>query len=54
MLIWFWLLQIPLEMDIRKGSDDGVPILVSSPDSAVSKAYNEVAVNVVKRLQEVA
>ncbi|KAJ0112398.1 hypothetical protein Patl1_03219 [Pistacia atlantica] len=49
-----YLLQIPLEMDIRKGSDDGVPVVISAPDSIVSKAYSEVAVNVVKRLEEVA
>lgn len=41
-------------MDIRKGSDDGVPVVISAPDSTVSRAYGEVAVNVVNRLQELA
>lgn len=41
-------------MEIRKGSDDGVPVVVSMPDSVVSKAYGELAANVVKRLEEVA
>lgn len=46
--------EIPIEMDIRKGSDDGVPVVISAPDSIVSRAYGEVAVNVVNRLQELA
>lgn len=46
--------QIPIETEIRKGSDEGVPIVISAPDSAVSRAYGEVAVNVVNRLEEVA
>lgn len=46
------MFQIPLELGIRKGSDDGVPILISAPDSDVSKAYIEVAQKVVSRLEE--
>ncbi|KAJ4726829.1 Cytosolic Fe-S cluster assembly factor NBP35 [Melia azedarach] len=46
--------EIPIETEIRKGSDEGVPIVISAPDSAVSRAYGEVAVNVVNRLEEVA
>lgn len=53
-LLIFWPSQIPIEMDIRKGSDDGVPVVISAPDSIVSRAYGEVAVNVVNRLQELA
>ncbi|KAM5563560.1 iron-sulfur protein required for NADH dehydrogenase, mitochondrial [Rosa sericea] len=44
--------EIPLEVGIRKGSDDGVPIVISAPDSDVSKAYIEVAQKVVSRLEE--
>ncbi|KAK9945170.1 hypothetical protein M0R45_010698 [Rubus argutus] len=44
--------EIPLEVGIRKGSDDGVPIVMSAPDSDVSKAYVEVAQKVVSRLEE--
>ncbi|OMO78417.1 ATPase-like, ParA/MinD [Corchorus capsularis] len=44
--------EIPIEVDIRKGCDEGVPIVVSAPDSVVSKAYNDVAQNVVTRLEE--
>ncbi|KAL6210651.1 hypothetical protein ACLB2K_015883 [Fragaria x ananassa] len=44
--------EIPLEVGIRKGSDDGVPIVISAPDSEVSKAYVDVAQKVVSRLNE--
>ncbi|XP_065636301.1 iron-sulfur protein required for NADH dehydrogenase, mitochondrial isoform X1 [Quercus suber] len=44
--------EIPLEVDIRKGGDDGVPIVVSAPDSLVSKAYGDLAQKVVDRLDE--
>lgn len=44
--------QIPLEMKIREGSDEGVPVVVSSPGSVVSKAYEDLAQNVVNGLKE--
>lgn len=44
--------QIPLEPTIREGCDEGVPIVISTPDSAVSKAYVDVAHKVVNRLKE--
>ncbi|GFZ19770.1 similar to INDH1 [Actinidia rufa] len=44
--------EVPLEADIRKCSDEGVPVVLSNPDSAVSKAYSDVAQKVVSRLQE--
>ncbi|KAB1208876.1 Iron-sulfur protein NUBPL [Morella rubra] len=43
--------QIPLEIEIRKGCDEGVPIVISSPDSVVSKAYGGLAQNVINRLE---
>ncbi|KAG8663329.1 hypothetical protein MANES_01G200200v8 [Manihot esculenta] len=46
--------EIPLEVEIRKGGDEGVPITISSPDSVVSKAYGDVAQNLVKGLHELA
>lgn len=49
-----FLFQIPLEVEIRKGGDEGVPITISSPDSVVSKAYGDVAQNLVKGLHELA
>lgn len=46
------MFQIPLEVGIRQGSDDGVPIVISAPDSDVSKAYVDMAQKVVDRLEE--
>ncbi|PQP96745.1 iron-sulfur protein NUBPL isoform X2 [Prunus yedoensis var. nudiflora] len=46
--------EIPLEVGIRQGSDDGVPIVISAPDSDVSKAYVDIAQKVVDRLEELA
>ena len=51
-LFMFLLFQIPLETEIRKCSDEGVPVVLSNPDSAVSKAYSDVAQKVVSRLEE--
>ncbi|KAK4338721.1 hypothetical protein RND71_043208 [Anisodus tanguticus] len=45
--------EIPLEVEIRSGSDEGVPIVMSKPDSIISQAYGEVAEKVVTRLEEV-
>ncbi|CAN6823980.1 unnamed protein product, partial [Brassica oleracea] len=38
--------------EIREGSDEGVRVVVSSPGSVVSKAYEDLAQNVVNRLKE--
>ncbi|XP_021279588.1 iron-sulfur protein NUBPL isoform X1 [Herrania umbratica] len=46
--------EIPIEVDIRKGCDEGIPIVVSAPDSVISKAYHDVAQNVVMRLEDLA
>ncbi|KAF2615299.1 hypothetical protein F2Q70_00012565 [Brassica cretica] len=46
------LLQIPLEMKIREGSDEGVRVVVSSPGSVVSKAYEDLAQNVLNGPKE--
>jgi ATP-binding protein involved in chromosome partitioning len=35
--------DIPLSADISTGSDGGQPIVVSAPDSEISKAYQEIA-----------
>ncbi|KAF0922232.1 hypothetical protein E2562_029123 [Oryza meyeriana var. granulata] len=45
---------IPLEIDIRTGSDEGKPIVISSPDSASAQAYIQVAEKVTRRLKELA
>lgn len=46
--------EIPLEQNIRSGSDEGIPIVISNPDSLVSKAYGDMAQKVVSRLEELA
>ncbi|XP_020149333.1 iron-sulfur protein required for NADH dehydrogenase, mitochondrial isoform X2 [Aegilops tauschii subsp. strangulata] len=46
--------EIPLEIDIRTGSDEGKPIVISSPDSASAQAYLRVAEKVTQRLKELA
>ncbi|KAL6271507.1 hypothetical protein ACE6H2_028418 [Prunus campanulata] len=46
--------EIPLEVGIRQGSDGGIPIVISAPDSDVSKAYVDIAQKVVDRLEELA
>lgn len=48
------LSQIPLEVGIRSGSDEGVPIVISNPDSFVSQAYANLAKNVVGTLEDLA
>ncbi|GAB2213766.1 hypothetical protein Droror1_Dr00018080 [Drosera rotundifolia] len=47
-----YLGEIPIELEIRKCSDDGIPVVITSPDSAVAKAYNDVAYKVVDRLDK--
>ncbi|XP_075482363.1 iron-sulfur protein required for NADH dehydrogenase, mitochondrial [Primulina tabacum] len=44
--------EIPLEMGIRSGSDDGVPVVISDPNSSTSQAYDDVAQKIVSRLEE--
>ncbi|CAI0418685.1 unnamed protein product [Linum tenue] len=44
--------EIPIEVDIRTCSDNGTPIVISSPDSGVSRAYCEAARSIVKTLEE--
>ncbi|KAM3294154.1 hypothetical protein ACQJBY_037199 [Aegilops geniculata] len=46
--------EIPLEIDIRTGSDEGKPIVISSPNSASAQAYLRVAEKVTQRLKELA
>ena len=42
--------SIPLDMDIRKSSDDGNPIVISQPDSPHTKAYIEIADKILGKL----
>jgi ATP-binding protein involved in chromosome partitioning len=35
--------QVPIEVAIREGGDDGTPIVLSQPDSASSQAFGAIA-----------
>jgi ATP-binding protein involved in chromosome partitioning len=35
--------SIPIDMEIRKGGDDGVPFMVSSADSETGRVFHEIA-----------
>jgi ATP-binding protein involved in chromosome partitioning len=42
--------EIPLDVDIRRLSDEGKPIVISQPDSPQAKAYLDIAEGVLKGL----
>jgi ATP-binding protein involved in chromosome partitioning len=44
--------SLPLDLSIREHADAGTPILISKPDSAVAKAYHELAKTLVARVAE--
>ncbi len=45
------LAQIPLDPDLVAGSDAGIPVVMSKPDSEASKAFFKLAEEVVSRLE---
>jgi ATP-binding protein involved in chromosome partitioning len=46
--------QIPLEIDTRKGGDEGVPVMVGHPTSAQAQAFRNVAAAVAERVKALA
>ncbi|XP_022995177.1 iron-sulfur protein NUBPL isoform X1 [Cucurbita maxima] len=44
--------EVPLEEKNRKGCDEGVPIVMSEPNSLVSTKYVEIAEKVMERIEE--
>ena len=46
--------QIPLSIDVRKGGDIGVPIVVGNPDNPQAIAFTEVAENTAAEISKVA
>ncbi|XP_078149157.1 INDH1(iron-sulfur protein required for NADH dehydrogenase) [Carex rostrata] len=44
--------EVPLELDVRSSSDEGKPIVLSSPQSISAKAYVDIAEKIVNRLKE--
>lgn len=41
-----------MELDVRSSSDEGKPIVLSSPQSISAKAYVDIAEKIVNRLKE--
>lgn len=41
---------IPMDATVRQGGDSGVPVVVSSPDSAVSKALNAITMEIAAKI----
>ena len=35
--------EIPIDPEIRKGGDSGVPVVISKPESTAAKAFMELA-----------
>jgi ATP-binding protein involved in chromosome partitioning len=42
---------IPIELKVRSGSDEGLPITVAEPDHAVSRAFAEIAKTIVAKVE---
>jgi len=42
--------QIPLDPEVRKGGDEGLPIVVRQPDSALAQAFRQLADTVAARI----
>jgi len=43
---------IPIEIDVRKGGDEGKPIMAGNIDSPATAAFNIIADNLVRVLEE--
>ena len=44
--------QVPLDTEIREGSDRGIPITIAYPDSKPAKIYQQMAAIVLQALQK--
>jgi ATP-binding protein involved in chromosome partitioning len=42
--------QVPIGFEVREGGDRGVPVVVSTPDSAQSEAFRKVAEEVARHV----
>ena len=42
--------EIPIDPEIRKGGDTGLPVVYNSPDSASAKAFNSIAEKIIDKL----
>jgi ATP-binding protein involved in chromosome partitioning len=43
--------QVPLDVQIRIGSDQGIPVVISNPDCEASKAFFSIAEKILKKLE---
>ena len=43
--------QVPLELDVRRLSDEGKPVVLAAPDSAAAAVYRGIAAAVATRLR---
>lgn len=46
--------EIPIDPEIRKGGDNGIPIVISHPESAAAKAFTVAAEKILKTVEETA
>jgi ATP-binding protein involved in chromosome partitioning len=44
------LVQIPIEMQVREGGDNGRPVVLANPESIVAAAFRELAGKVAQRV----
>ncbi|MBD3223950.1 MAG: P-loop NTPase [Caldithrix sp.] len=44
--------EIPIDADIRKGGDEGIPVIIAKPESPQSKAFIRVARNVIEHINK--
>ena len=44
-------MQVPLNAQLQQTSDAGIPVVVSSPDSAAAREYQQLATKVMAKLQ---
>ena len=44
--------EIPIDPDIRKGGDGGVPIVESHPESTAAKAFNKIAETILNTIEK--
>lgn len=43
--------EIPISAEVRKGSDSGIPIVISDPESIQSKSYRTIAKTIIKSIK---
>ncbi|NIX57476.1 MAG: P-loop NTPase, partial [candidate division Zixibacteria bacterium] len=44
--------EIPIDPEIRKGGDSGVPIVESHPESNAAKAFNQIAESILDTVEK--